>query len=193
MSAVSASSSYALYNIGKLRPYLDRSATESLVHAFVSSRLDSCNSLIYGLPESELDRLQRVQNAAARIVTGVKGRVHMKPVLKELHWLPIRERIMFKILLITYKAINGLAPDYIANMLTIHQSVRSLRSTASGAILLLPPSTRAVKTATYGDRAFSSAAPKLWNRLPSNIRSAKSVDQFKSMLKTHLFTQSEHQ
>ena len=112
VSSVCQSASFALYNIGKLRPYLDKESAETLVHAFVSSRLDSCNSLLYGLPQTELDRLQRVQNAAARLITRVKGHVHMTPVLRQLHWLPIRKRIQFKILLLTFKAINGLAPNY---------------------------------------------------------------------------------
>ena len=189
VSSVCQSASFALYNIGKLRPYLDKESAETLVHAFVSSRLDSCNSLLYGLPQTELDRLQRVQNAAARLITRVKGRVHMTPVLRQLHWLPIRKRIQFKILLLTFKAINGLAPNYITDMLTIYSPVRNLRSSTANSPLLKPPSIRAIKTVSYGNRAFSSAAPKLWNQLPSDIRAAKSVDHFKSMLKTHLFNQ----
>ena len=123
--------SFALYNIGKLRPYLDKASTETLIHAFVASRLDSCNSLLYGLPQNVINKLQRVQNSAARLVTRVRGRVHMKPVLRTLHWLPIRKRVMFKILLLTYKAIHGLAPQYIMNLLTIYKPLRCLRSSAA--------------------------------------------------------------
>ncbi len=187
VNSVCQRTSYALYSIGKLRAYLDQASAEKLIHAFVSSRIDSCNSLLFGLPGAELDRLQRVQNAAARIITGVKGHVHMKPILRQLHWLPIRQRIIFKILLLAYKAVNGLAPSYVSDMLTIHHPVRNLRSTSTECVLLKPPSTRSIRTSTYGDRAFSSAAPKLWNELPENIRSAKTVDRFKSLLKTHLF------
>ena len=93
--------SYALYKIGRLRRYLDQASTEKLVHAFVTSRLDNCNSVLFGLPSCELDKLQRIQNAAARLVTRVNGRCHMKPVLRQLHWLPVRKRIIFKILLTT--------------------------------------------------------------------------------------------
>ena len=187
VSSVCKSASYALYSIGKLRPYLDKPSAEKLVHAFVSSRLDSCNSLLYGLPANELDRLQRIQNAAARMITGVNGRTHMTPVLRTLHWLPINKRIIFKILLLTFKAINGLAPGYLANLLAIKSSSRNLRSTSNGSLLLVCPSSTAIRTATYGERAFSSSAPRLWNRLPASIRATKSVDRFKSLVKTYLF------
>ena len=96
INSICKSASFALYKIGKLRKYLDQSSTEKLVHAFITSRLDNCNSLLYGLPASELDKLQRVQNAAARLVSRVKGRCHMKPVLRKLHWLPIKKRIVLK-------------------------------------------------------------------------------------------------
>ena len=182
VSSVCQSASFALYNIGKLRPYLDKKSAETLGHAFVSLRLDSCNSLLYGLSQTELDRLQRVQNVAARLITRVKGRVHMTLVLRQLHWLPIRKRIKFKILLPAFKAINGLAPNYITDMLTIYRPVRNLRSSTVNSPLLKPPSIRATKTVSYDNRAFTSAAPKLWNQLPQDIRAAKSVDHFKSML-----------
>ena len=107
----------------------------------------------------------------------------MQPVLRQLHWLPIAKRIMFKILLLTFKAINGLAPGYITEMLSIYSPSRRLRSSISEGKLLKPPSVRAIKTATYGDRAFSAAAPKLWNGLPSNIRAIKSLQRFKTTLK----------
>ena len=128
VSSVCRSASFALYNIGKLRPYLDQASTEMLVHAFVSSRLDSCNSLLHGLPQNELERLQRVQNAASRLVSGVKGRVHMTPVLRKLHWLPISKIVMFQILLLTFKAKNGLAPQYIVDLLTVYSEELKINS-----------------------------------------------------------------
>ena len=185
VKSICKSASFALYKIGKLRCFLDQKSTEKLVHAFITSRLDSCNSLLYCLPDSELVKLQRIQNSAARLVTRVKGRCHMKPILRQLHWLPIRRRIVFKILLITFKVIHDLAPEYIKDLIDIHKPVRCLRSSSS--ILLQYPPISALKTATYGYRAFSSAAPELWNQLPSSIRNSQSVDQFKTALKTHLF------
>ena len=181
------SASFALYNMGKLRPYLDEASTKTLVHALVISKLDSCNSLLYGLPENNILKLQRVQNSAARLVTRVRGHVHMTPVLRSLHWLPIRKRVLFKLLLLTFKAIHGMAPQYIRNLIIIHKPARCLRSSADNIPLLDLPPVKEARTAAYADRAFSVAAPHEWNKLPSTIRSCQSVDSFKRALKTHLF------
>ena len=183
IKALTRAASFAIYRIGQLRRYLDRPSTERLVHAFVSSRLDQCNSLLYGLPECELAKLQRVQNAAARLVTKCNKREHMTPVLKDLHWLPVQQRIWYKIALLTFKALHGMAPTYICDLVKEHKPRRSLRS-SSQQLLSLPPLT---KTKTYGDRSFSVAAPEIWNNLPRNIRAISDVDLFKKCLKTHLF------
>ena len=106
----------------------------------------------------------------------------MTPVLKRLHWLPIRARIQFKILLITYKALNNLAPKYIADLLQPVSHTRSLRSTTNQD-LHVPRS----NSVTYGDRSFSIAAPQLWNKLPDSLKCASSVECFKRALKTHIF------
>ena len=101
---------YHLRNISKIRKYLTEETTEILVHAFVSSKLDYCNSLLYGLPKHMISRLQSVQNTAAHIVTVTKKFDHITPVLIQLHWLPVHFRILFKVLLLVYKALNGMAP-----------------------------------------------------------------------------------
>jgi hypothetical protein len=174
--------SFAIRNIGRIRSYLNQEHCEKLVHAFITSRLDSCNSILFGLPDTEISKLQRIQNTAARLVNRSKKSEHITPILRKLHWLPIKLRINYKILLITYKALNGIAPDYISNLLTPYKPARSLRS--SGQNLLFTPNSN---TATYGDRAFSISAPKLWNTLPQNIRNADNINSFKSKLKTFLF------
>ncbi|PIK47486.1 hypothetical protein BSL78_15657 [Apostichopus japonicus] len=153
------SASLGISKIGRIRKYIDRPTAERLVHVFVTSHLDANNSLLYGLPNSAIAKLQRVQNGAARVVLGVSGRdVHLNALRKnELHWLPVKDRIVYKILLLTYKSLNGLSPAYIRNLLAAYTPGRSLRS-ALQALLVVP---KTVSTKNYGDRAFSVAAPKL--------------------------------
>ena len=162
-------------------------SAEALIHSFISSRIDYCNSLLYGVPKCHIDKLQRVQNAAARLVMQVKF-CHITPVLHQLHWLPVLFRINFKVLLLTFKAIRKLAPSYINDLVKIKplNSRYGLRS--NDGILLSHPN---FKTLTaLGDRACVASAPKLRNDLPSDIRMAKSVDTFKKLLKTHLFSKA---
>ena len=102
--------------------------TEILVHAFVSSRLDYCNSLLHGSPKYVPQKLQRAQNAAARLIKLSRKYDHITPHLMDLHWLPIEYRIQFKILLLTYKTLNGLAPSYLSDLLQRYAPVRNLRS-----------------------------------------------------------------
>ena len=107
-----------LRNISCIRKCLSSNSTEILVHAFVSSKLDHCNSLLYGLPNYQIKKLQHVQNAVALLITLSRKHEHITPILFNLHWLPINYHIMFKILLITYKAPNNLAPSYIRDLST---------------------------------------------------------------------------
>ena len=155
---------------------------ETILHAFISSRLDYCNSLFTCLNQKSLDRLQSVQNSAARLLTRTKKREHITPVLASLHWLPVLFRIDFKILLITFKALNGFSPAYITDLLSVYTSARTLRSSDKG--FLAVPGARLM---TKGEKAFSVRAPRLWNDLPEDIRSASSVLCFKSLLKTHFY------
>ena len=178
---------YQIRNISLIRKYLDTDATKSLVHAYVTSRLDYCNSLLFGLPKELLNKLQRVQNTAARLITRTKKYDHITPVLKELHWLPIDQRIKFKLLVLAYRAQNGEAPKYMAELVVPYVPSRSnLRSKDK---LLLDAGTR-TNLKKFGDRSFKKAAATLWNSLPIDLRMAKTVNQFKSQLKTHLFKES---
>jgi len=180
---VCRTSSFAIRNIGRVRKYLSKDQLEKLIHSFVSSRLDYCNSLLYGLPACDMDKLQRIQNTAARLLAGAKRTDSASAILKKLHWLPIRERIEFKILLMTYKTQTGSAPSYISELLHKYVPVRTLRSSTKS--LLQVPST---KTITYGQRAFSSAGPRLWNSLPESLKTKNTIGSFKASLKTYLFT-----
>ena len=188
ISKTCSSAFYYLYNIRHIRKYPSKEHTEQLIHAFVTSRLDYCNGLLYGVPECQIKKLQRVMNASARLIYCVPKFCHITPILKELHWLPVRARIEFKILLITFKAIKGLAPKYLSDLMEILQmSSYNLRRNNNG-ILLARSTIRTKKT--IGDRAFMIAAPILWNSLPLSVRQAATVDNFKSMVKTHLFAKA---
>ena len=183
VARICKSLNYQLYSIGKIRKYLDLSAAKMLMNAIISSRLDYCNSLLYGINKAQLEQLQRCQNQAARIVSLRKKYDHITPVLKDLHWLPVKARIDFKIMLLTYKALNGIAPLYISELLEPYTPSRALRS--SDKQLLCVPKWR---LEGFGGRSFARFAPSLWNELPMSIRSAPSVETFKSRLKTHIFT-----
>ena len=175
---------FHLYNIRRIRKFLNYETVQILINAFVTSRLDFCNSLLYGLPTNQLNKLQRVQNAAARLICNINRFDHITPALTQLHWLPVRFRIDYKVLLITYKALNGIAPSYISDLINVKVSHRySLRN--SQELLLQTPSVKTL--VTLGDRSFSLAAPKLWNNLPNSIRNAPSLQLFKKQLKTFLF------
>ena len=179
------SCNWQLRKLGYIRKYLTADAAEKAIHAFISSRLDYGNSLLYGLPDYQIKRVQRIQNTAARILTKTSKYEHITPVLKDLHWLPVENRIIFKILTLTYRCLNKLAPQYLADLLHYHQNERNLRSTNQH-LLQVPKSYKK----TYGDRAFVNAAPRLWNSLPLNIRQSDSLTSFKTNLKTHMFKQS---
>ena len=152
---------FHLTKIARIKDYLSTSDIQTLVHAFITSKLDNFNSLLYGQPKFLIDRLQNVQNCAARLVTGSKKYDHITPIMKQLHWLPVNQRIIYKVALITYKALNGLAPHYIRNM--PNYSISSVNLHSSSKELLIVPRVRLVN---YGERSFSYAAPKLWNEIP---------------------------
>ena len=153
------------------------------MHAFITSRLDYCNSLLYAIPAIDLNKLQRVQNTAARLIRNVPCWEHITPVLHSLHWLPIKQHINYRILLLTFKALNGLAPSYIQHLICIKvKSTYNLRSNTD-TILTIPRKT----LKTLGDRAFCETAPTLWNKLPRNVRRINNLETFKASLKSYLF------
>ena len=125
ISAICQSVHFHIRNIGKVRKLLSFDACASLIHALIGSRLDYCNSILYNLPDSKISRLQRVQNQAVRILTRSPRRKHITPVLKQLHWLKVRERIRYKILILTHKAFYGNAPPYLCSLVVKKESVVS--------------------------------------------------------------------
>ena len=188
VNSICKSGFFQLRKIAQLRKYLDNDATEIIVHAFVSSRIDYCNSLLNGVPRYLTDRVQRLQNAAVRMVCRLGKFDHVTQSLISLHWLPVRHRIMFKTLLLTYKSINGLAPEYLSELLVKYEQDYNLRSVTDTEVyddlLLRIPRT---KLKCCGDLAFSVVAPILWNDLPYSMRNHGDVKDFKKDLKTHLF------
>ena len=175
---------YHIHNIRRISKYLTLECMKTLVHAFVLSRIDYCNSLLYGLPKYQIAKLQRVQNIAARLIMKTTRYDHITPVLFELHWLPVAQRISFKILIIVFKAIHGTAPSYLRELVQVRNcSAYGLRSNTS--LLLERPKGRMLST--LGARSFYSAAPSLWNSLPAHVRQISSFLNFKNALKTHLF------
>ena len=179
---ISKSSMYKLRNLRNIRNHFNKSNFETLIHAFITSKLDFCNSLFSGLPKSTLRPLQLVQNYAARLILR-RGRYERSdPLLFQLHWLPISRRIDFKILLLTYKARHNLTPVYISDLIVPANRPNYLRSANDD--ILHYDLTDSVR---IGDCAFSVYAPRIWNALPEEIRSANSVNIFKNKLKTYLF------
>ena len=180
--AVAKSCYFQIRNIGRIRHLIDEETCKTLIHALVTSRLDYANALLVGLPCSATNKLQRVQNTAARMVTRTKKHDHITPVLIDLHWLPVQFRIQFKVLVHTYKAVHRQGPVYLSELIIPYCPPRTLRS--ENGMLLNVPRTR---TKLYGNRRFDFSASTLWNALPLDLRRAKSLDIFKQNLKTHLF------
>ena len=174
---------YHLHNIRRIRKFLSQEATCTIIHAFITSQIDYCNSLMNGLPENLIKKLQRVQNTAARLVFNLRKYDRITPALVTLHWLPVKYRIEFKTLLIVFKGLHGKAPTYIQEMITPSKSKRySIRSNEER-VLKVPK----FKHDTFGKRAFAVYGPLAWNCLPKEIRLCDEIEAFKRNLKTHLF------
>ena len=164
INKVCNASFYYLHNIRWIRKHLSRHSSETLIHAFVSSWLDYCNSLPYELPQ---------QNATARLMFEQPKFCHITPVLSQLHWLPIKYCIEFKILLMTFKAIHGMVPDYIICKLLSQRKSTGYSLRSSKKVVLEVPCSEILPT--LGGTALCYAPPKLWNNLSSKISSIDSV------------------
>ena len=116
--------------INSIRRYLSYTAVRTLVQSIVIARLDYCNRVCIGLPMNRLQRLQLVQSSAARVISQTKRYTLITPILNELHWLPINKRCQLKIVLLTFKSLNGCVQEYLCDILNVYMPNRSLRSTA---------------------------------------------------------------
>lgn len=173
-----------LRRIASIRSSLTDEAVKTLISATVLSRLDYCNATYVGLPSEQLSRLQRVQNCAARLVMRKKKRDHVTPLLKELHWLPVKARCQYKVAVLAYRYFDGSLAPYLSSTLCTRKPPRTLRSSYERR-LSIPK--RNLKS--FGDRAFSYMAPQIWNSLPVGLRDSTSISSFRSHLKTYLFKQ----
>lgn len=183
VSSLIKSVNYELRRISSIRHYLTTQATQTLVCSFVLSRLDYCNALLAGCPDTLLARLQKLQNNAARLVLKIPKTDHITPHLRNLHWLPIKDRIKYKIACLTFGAVNSTGPQYLSDLVSVYTPSRSLRSQSDASTLCVPR----IRAKTFGQRSFSFNAPSIWNGLPFNLRSIESVQSFRNNLKFHLF------
>ena len=179
-----------LRNLGRIGSKLDKSLKIQLVHSCIHSILDYCNGTFGSLTNNQVNELQKVQNAAARFIFNLKGksrRQAITPYLNQLHFLPVRYRILFKLSLTVFKCLNNLAPIYLKDMLVLRQYSRySTRKDCDFFLLEQPPQLRLLRTLG----AFHHSAPRAWNELPLDIRSMYDLEKFKCALKTHYFTRA---
>ena len=173
-----------LRRLRSIRRSLSSSVFQSLVASLELSRLDYGNATLAGITSLQLWRLQSVMNAAARLVFSASRSDHVTPLLRRLHWL----RAQYKLAVLAYRCLHGLAPAYLADVLhpvTDLPGRRRLRSSSTSAVIVPLTCLR-----TIGDRAFPAAASRIWNLLPPEITLSRTLLTFKSSLKTYLFSLS---
>jgi len=166
VTAVCRSAYYQLRQLRMIVRSLSDDAKKMLVQSFVSCRLDYCNSLLYRISGGLLQRLQSVQNTAARLITGASRRDHITLVLRQIHCLPVKQRIDFKLAVLVYKSLRGLAPPYMSDDCQLVMDVGHRHLGSSDVYTCVVPRTQS----QIGDRSFSVAGPQLWNNLPTEIR-----------------------
>ena len=182
ISDICRSTYFELRRISSVRRYLTFESTKLLVCSFVLSRLDYCNSLLVGLPKFQLQRLQRIQNHAARLIFKQPKWCHVTPLLKRLRWLPINARIDYKLACLAYSFFNGHCSSFVSNSFVVYKPNRQLRSTNDKRIFKLP----SFRTISYGKRRFLYRAPVFWNSLPRSVRELTSPIVFKRVLKCYM-------
>ena len=162
-----------LREITFIQKFLSRDDIKSLVNSIVVARIDNCNALYTGLSKHNISRLQKLQNSCARVIYGARRRDHVSGLIKDLHWLPVRLRIIFKVLCLIFKCLQSTAPSYLSDTLPENRFVRIPRTKSS-----------------YGDHAFCRFGPIYWNALPDRLINCVTINNFKAQLKHYLFSSS---
>ena len=170
-----------LRNMFKIRQCINETAAKTMVQTMITSNIDYCNILLCGLPKSTLNYLSRVQKMSARFISKHGKYDQITPVLKNLHWLPVEQRIEYKVLVMIFKAINGLCPQYISELIQKRPFKRTRADNNND--LAIPT----IKRSSFGGRAFMYVGPKLWNALPRELKNCNDIRVFKKKLKTVLF------
>ena len=176
---------FQIKKLSTVRKFLNVDVTKKLVCSYILSKLDYCNSLFIGASIERINKLQRLQNNAAEMTMMRKKSDSSHEILKELHWLPIRERIIYKVGMLCYKCLYDGAPLYLKKSITLYNPVRPLRSSSEN--LLIKPKKNLKR---YGERSFDYFGPAVWNDLPKEIRHSDSLSIFKKHLKYFLFTKT---
>ena len=179
---------FELKRISSIRRFLTKDATKTLVTSYILSRLDYCNCLLMGTPNSVIEPLQKIQNFAARLVLLEPRHHHSTPLLEKLHWLPISERVKYKVACMCFSAINGSGSAYLSELLHVYTPSRTLRSSSDTRMLEI----QQYKRKTHGFRNSSCFGPHIWNSLPQDLRHCSTLSSFKVKLKTSLFSQYFH-
>lgn len=175
---------YMLKNMFKIRCCINETAAKAGVHSMITSKLDYCNAILYGLLESTLKHFTRVQNLSARFISQHGEYEHITQVLKQLHWLPVYQRICYKVLILTFKSLNGQAPTYLEGLMK-RRPMKRTRIDGNND-LVIP----AIKHKSFGGRSVGYGGPKLWNTLPKELKTCTNINAYKKFLEAFLFEEA---
>ena len=165
----------------KIRCCINETAAKAGVHSMITSKLDYCNAILYGLLESTLKHFTRVQNLSACFISQHGEYEHITQVLKQLHWLPVYQRICYKVLILTFKSLNGQAPTYLEGLMKRRPMKRTR---VDGNIDLVIP---AIKHKSFGGRSVGYGGPKLWNTLLKELKTCTNINAFKKFLEAFFY------
>jgi len=181
VSSVVSSCNLHIRTVRHICPRLTFDAAKSVAVSIVGARLDYCNSLLHSTSQRNFDRLQRVHNSLARVVTQAPRRSSATDLRRQLHWLPIRQRVSCKLVTITFQAIHTGTPTYLACELHRHQPFRAVRSGTTTNLH------RPHASSDFHKHSFAVSTPATWSNIPASIHDSATLVTFKTVLKTHLF------